>query len=368
MTTNVAIILGTRPEIIRFAPIIKDLKKKKDLSLEVIHTGQHYSYELNKIFFDELELPQPEHTLVLQSESPVKQLAEIVSKVSDVYTKLSPRLICVWGDTNSSLGAGIAANKMHLKLMHVEAGCRSNDFNMAEEYNRIVLDHISDKLVPLATHDKQNLETEHVHGEIYLAGDPLYDVFLAKRRNLRLKGLTSLYKKRRHLGILTLHRAENVDAEPVLRNILEKINESLLNNNDCDLIFPIHPRTKKMLEKYNLGNLIDKNYITVVEPLGYDELVELLLGSDFVITDSGGFQKEAFFAKKPCITLRKSTEWVDTVKLKTNILIDPSGIQKLPDIEKFLNITKVMFGNLRSAPYGNGHATEKIVRYIENSI
>ena len=224
MTTNVAIILGTRPEIIRFAPIIKDLKKKKDLSLEVIHTGQHYSYELNKIFFDELELPQPEHTLVLQSESPVKQLAEIVSKVSDVYTKLSPRLICVWGDTNSSLGAGIAANKMHLKLMHVEAGCRSNDFNMAEEYNRIVLDHISDKLVPLATHDKQNLETEHVHGEIYLAGDPLYDVFLAKRRNLRLKGLTSLYKKRRHLGILTLHRAENVDAEPVLRNILEKIN------------------------------------------------------------------------------------------------------------------------------------------------
>ncbi len=368
MKTDVAIILGTRPEIIRFAPIIKGLRKRKKLKVDIINTGQHYSYEMSRIFFDELELSSPDYSLVLQNESPIKQLAEIMTRISELYTKLSPKLVCVWGDTNSSLGAGMAANKMHLQLMHVEAGCRSNDHSMAEEYNRVILDHISDKLMPLSTHDKKNLEKESVHGDIYLAGDPLYDSFLLKKKNLELKGLTKLYKKRERLGILTLHRAENVDSKFILKNILRKINEAFSYNTKCDLVFPIHPRTRKMIEKYNLWDYIDKKHVTIVEPLGYDELVELLLGSDFVITDSGGFQKEAFFAQKPCITLRKSTEWVDTVKLGTNILIDPSGTEKLPNIETFLRKTSAIFKNLKAEPYGTGHATNRIVSYIEKSV
>lgn len=364
MSVDVAIVFGTRPEIIRFAPIIHKLKKEKFLNIQIIYTGQHYSPEMKDVFFNELGLDNPDHSLTLVSAQPEKQIAEVIDKSSTLFDTIKPMLVCVWGDTNSSLGAGLAANKMRLKLVHIEAGCRSADFNMAEEYNRIILDHIADVLIPLSTHDKENLEKEHVHGTVHQTGDPLYDIFLEKKRTLSRKGLINIFKKKKYVGLLTLHRAENVDSREILSKILGNISSSLRKSKNCNIIFPIHPRTKKMVDTYNLNDLIDNNFISTIDPLGYDEIMELLLDADFAITDSGGFQKEAFFAKKPCITLRKSTEWVDTVRLGVNLLQNPATFSTLPNLDKFVDTVSTNFELIKEIPYGNGQATEKIVRHI----
>ncbi len=368
MSTDVAIVLGTRPEIIRFAPIIKELNDQKSVSTEVVYTGQHYSPEMSNIFFEDLNLELPKYTISLNKKNPVEQTAEIIQGLATVFDELKPKIVCVWGDTNSSLSAGLAANKMRIKIMHIEAGCRSGDFSMSEEYNRIILDHISDFLIPLSKHDKENLQKELVHGEIYLAGDPLLDIFLNKKKSIKRRGLANQYKKNKYLALFTLHRAENVDSKTILKNILIGITNSLAKYNNCDVILPLHPRTKKMLQEFGFTKLIKSNFVNVTEPLGYDDIVEVLTDVDFVITDSGGLQKEAFFAKRPCITLRKSTEWVDTVKLKANKLIDPISFKELPNIENFVKTGNALFKKTVAKPYGDGNATEKIVGFINSRV
>lgn len=356
MPKKIAVVIGTRPEVIRFAPLIQHLDKSKKVTTDLIHTGQHYSNEMSAIFFKELGIKKPYKNLKIGSMEPATQTGELIIRCTEVFKKLQPDMVCVWGDTNSSLAAAIAANKLKIKLAHIEAGCRSYDYRMAEEYNRIVIDRISDYLFPLSPFDQANLKNEKVHGKIFQLGDPLYDIFKDKISNLKKQNLRDKYNLKDNYAILTLHRAENVDDKNILKRILTNLGEL----KDFKIVFPIHPRTKKMVENYKLNNLLNKKHIVLTDPLGYLEMLELLVESHFVITDSGGFQKEGFFAKKPVITLRKSTEWMDTVLLGTNILVDPLKEINLQRIAKKIpQLTKTL-STLKQTPYGKGNSSALI--------
>lgn len=366
MKRKIAIIVGTRPEIIRFSPIIQYLEKNKDVNYSLIHTGQHYSKEMSDIFFQELSLPNPTNNLAIRSANPYQQLAEIIEKTGQYIVNDKPDVVCVWGDTNSSLGAAIAANKTHTMLCHIEAGCRSGDFRMAEEYNRILIDNMSDLLFPVAQYDSLNLTKEKIHGRITFLGDPLYDAFLYNRDSALLKKINSINDIDNFSILFTLHRAENVDNPVILKRILKAINSTRSGK----VLFPIHPRTRKMIEKFDLANYVDNEIITTTEPLGYFEMLKALDKCNLVVTDSGGLQKEAFFAQRACITLRKSTEQHDTVRLGVNTLIDPEKdtLQSLPSVCTNSDKVNLHFKHISEKPYGDGASSPKIVKSIINEI
>lgn len=359
---KITIVVGTRPELIRFASLIHQLMKINDVKFSLVHTGQHYSKEMNEIFFRELGLPKPDVNLGVGGLEPNEQMGKIIIEMGKVIAREQPDIVCVWGDTNSSLGVAIAANKKNVKLYHIEAGCRSHDFPMAEEYNRILIDHLSDLLFPLSKNDRNNLLIEKVHGKSIFLGDPLYDVFLENQKKVSKVKIPEFINTEEKIILLTLHRAENVDNKRTLKNILTALNKI----ESKTIIFPIHPRTKKMIEKFGFNKLLNKDNIKLIKPLGYLELLKVLEQSELVITDSGGLQKEAFFAKKACITLRKGTEWLDTVKFKVNKLLDPEtdAINKLPKLCQSTKKINNLFKHIKEKPYGDGHATEKIVKAI----
>ena len=363
---KIAIIIGTRPELIRFSPLIHELIKGGQPELLLVHTGQHYSDSMNNVFFQELNIPKPHINLSVGGLEPNEQVGKIIVEMGKVIQNEKPDVICVWGDTNSSLGVAIAANKTATKLCHLEAGCRSHDFRMAEEYNRILIDHLSDLVFPLSLNDQSNLLKESVHGKSFFLGDPLYDVFLENQKLASKTMSNTLVKADMGLALLTLHRAENVDDAKILRKILESV--SKIENKK--IVFPIHPRTEKMIEQFGLGKFIAKKSVEIIPPLGCLEIMKLLELCDVVITDSGGLQKEAFFAQKACVTLRKSTEWSDTVRLGVNILLDPEtkAIVELPDVCQKAESINSLFEHMIELPYGDGHATKKIVQALIGEI
>jgi len=366
MKKKIAIVIGTRPEIIRFSPIIRILSDNSNVSYSLIHTGQHYSSDMSDVFFRELGLPKPTINLLIGASSPCEQTSEVIDKMGKYIETDKPDIVCVWGDTNSSLGAAIAANKTKTKLCHVEAGCRSHDFRMAEEYNRILIDHLADLLFPVAQCDLKNLLVEKIHGKTLFLGDPLYDAFLENSEKL-IKGSDGSTGGFKNISILfTLHRAENVDNPQILEKILKSINHIKTGK----IIFPIHPRTRKMIELYELNNLIDNETIITTSPLSYFDVLKILKQCDLVITDSGGLQKEAFFAQKTCITLRKSTEHLDTIRLKVNILIDPES-ESLDNLSEICSNAKKIgdtFKYISEMPYGDGHSSIQIVNAILDEI
>jgi len=360
---KIVIVFGTRPEIIRFAPVIRELEKINKVKIILLYTGQHYSDNLSQVFFDEFKIKPSNINLGVGEMSPVAQLGEIIKRAGRALLPVQPDVVCVWGDTNSSLGVSLAANKLSLKLAHIEAGCRSFDFRMAEEYNRIVIDHISNFLFPVSTNDKNNLIREKVGGEIFSVGDPLFDIFkdnvkrLKARKEKKFPNLTQKY------ALLTLHRAENVDSRSILKRILKE----LIRVRSHKIVFPIHPRTKKMIKKFGLTGLLKGKNIILMSPVGYLEILELILGSDLIITDSGGIQKEAFFARKPCLTLRKSTEWKDTVKLGANILLNPEeskDMDKLVFLVKDIDQVKRQLHMIKDKPYGQGNSSKEIAKIL----
>lgn len=355
------IVFGTRPELIRFASIIHQFLKLGNVKLTLVHTGQHYSEDMNEVFFKELNIPKPDANLGVGGLEPNEQMGKIIIGMNGVLDKYNPDVVCVWGDTNSSLGAAIAANKKVIKLCHLEAGCRSHDFRMAEEYNRILIDHLSDLLFPLSKNDYNNLKTEKVHGKSIFIGDPLFDVFLENQKKIKNIDLKKITNGKEVSVLMTIHRAENVDSKGTLENILKAVGKIESHN----VLFPIHPRTKKMISKFGFSKYLGKDNIITVPPLGYFELLKVLGACDIVITDSGGLQKEAFFAHKACITLRKSTEWMDTVKLKANVLLNPEqkSINRLSKLCVTL-VKQDIFSSIKSMPYGDGNATKKIVKRI----
>lgn len=356
--------VGTRPEFIRMSPIIKAVQQSSSLELQLLHTGQHYSYEMDKTFFDELNIPKPDVNLEVGSGSHARQTAEIMLRMEKVVEDLKPDLVVVFGDTNSSLAAALTAVKMQISLAHLEAGCRSYDLRMPEEANRRLIDHIADFLFPVSKYPAEILRGEKVPGKIFECGDPLYDVFRVNFGIARGKSgiLRNLGLENQPFALLTLHRAETVDKQKTLKNIVS----ALKNIGSLPIVFPIHPRTEKRLEDFNLRKDLDRSTVDVTPPVGYWDFLVLLSMASWVITDSGGVQKEAFFARVPCLTLRRTTEWMETVDLGANTLIDPDdrklsnllavAVEQAPRVREKLPALK--------NPYGDGHASERIVDFF----
>lgn len=346
---KIAVAAGTRPEFIQVEPIIRELNKR-GIDTLFIHSGQHYDYDMDKIFFDEMHMPNPTHYLGIGSKLPGEQIGEMITKSESIFREEKPDMLLVSGDTNTALGVALAANKSKIKVGHFEAGMRSFDRSMPEEINRIIIDNFSDILFSPTESGIKNLHDNGIHDNVFLAGDVMLDSIIYYRKLIENKSRTleELSLDKKPYLLLTLHREANTDNERRLKNILEAISSV-----PYMVIFPIHPRTKQRIQSFNIK--LPEN-IRVISPAGYFEFLRLIFHSDKLLTDSGGAQKQAFFLKKPCITLRPNTEWVETIENGWNILVDDNQ-EKI--IEAVSSFNPQGFPDL--SLFGNGESSHKII-------
>jgi UDP-N-acetylglucosamine 2-epimerase (non-hydrolysing) len=360
----IAIILGTRPEIIKMSPIIRSCEKR-GLDFFILHTGQHYSYEMDRVFFDELRLPKPTYNLDVGSKSHAEQTGLIMAGVEKVLAEKKPDIVLVQGDTNTVLAGTLAASKclvrgnrlLPVEIGHVEAGLRSFDRTMPEEVNRIVADHLSDYLFAPTDVARENLRNEGIYDKkIFITGNTIVDaVFenleLAKRKTnmIRELGLSA-----DGYFLVTLHRQENVDEKTRLKGILKGL-IYLHDSTGIPLVFPVHPRTEKMIKSFKLK----MDGFQMIKPQGFMEFLQLESTARLALTDSGGVQEETCILKVPCVTLRDSTERPETVAVGANIVagVTPDSIVKAAE---------VMMERARSwkNPFGDGKTGERIVRIL----
>jgi len=296
------LVLGTRPQIIKSIPLIRIASVDKDIDLSIIHTGQHYDYEMTASLFEEFDLPKPDANLEVGSHPHIEQLALIMSRLNKEMK--DPDLILVPGDTNSALAAALVASKRGIPLAHIESGARSYDMKMKEEVNRRLIDHCSDLLFAPTVNCRMNLLDEKVRGDVFKTGDTMLDMFYASRESVeKCTIVEDLSLEETGYHILTLHRPENVDDPQKLTLRLDEM------RNMDEVIFPVHPRTRKRLKDFDIE--IPRN-IKGIKPVNYIEMLKLVKHSKGVATDSGGLQKEAFWSGKLMATLRENTEWPET--------------------------------------------------------
>lgn len=383
-------IVGARPQFIKLAPIAKAIQEqihvvlKIEMEHKIIHTGQHYDYQMDKVFFEELGIPDPEYNLEVGSASHGQQTGEMLKRAEEVLLKENPDFVLVYGDTNSTFAGAFVCAKLGIPVAHVEAGLRSYNRGMPEEINRILTDRCSDMLFCPTENACQNLKKEGISNiankgklmdlksidSIYLdqkfpiavnVGDIMYDTVLlglkiAEEKSNILKNLKLEPKK---YFLATVHRAENSDDKEKLKNILaafEEINKKIL------VVFPVHPRTKKNLELFNITPSVHKQ-ILMMDPVSYLDMLILEKNAMKVLTDSGGIQKEAYFFDVPCITLREETEWIETLEGGSNTLV---GTNK----EKICHTAFTSQANKPPSlsPFGDGHTAERILSALSQII
>ena len=358
------LILGTRPQIIKSAPLIHLAKNDSDIDMQVIHTGQHYDYEMSKEFFDELNLPDPTANLNIGSGTHAWQTGKMLIALEKVLIKEKPDLVMVPGDTNSTIAGALSASKLHIPVAHVEAGERSYNMDMPEEINRRLTDHCSTLLCAATKNSVNNLLKEGIdQKKIHLVGDTMYDSILnhiseAMEENL----LEKLDLKRDSYAVLTAHRPENVDSP----KRLEEIVDATTQLTDLIVVFPIHPRTKRRLEETGLQKKLKKN-VRIIKPLKYREMLNLMKNAKLLLTDSGGMQKEAFWLETPCVTLRNETEWTETIELGANVLVGTDPEKIVMETNRILR-NETVNRKLRADtnPFGDGRASEKILNIIKD--
>ena len=365
-TVKIAPIVGVRPQIIKSAPILRLLNQDKEVALYLVHSGQHYDFEMSKIFFNELSLPDPLYNLNVGSGSHATQTARLMTRVEKVITKLQPDVVVVFGDANTTLAGGLAAVKMHVPVCHVEAGLRSYDMGMPEEVNRILTDHCSQMLCAPTEEAVKNLKREGFgEDSVLLSGDTMFDALLQHEEDVEKSTIIeSLGLTKKVCAVLTLHRAENVDDKERLKRIILAI----MKLNEITIVFPAHPRTKRRLREANLEGALKKmRHVMLTDPLGYFDMLKLVKNSAVILTDSGGMQKEAFLVRVPCVTLRYNTEWVETVRLGANRLVGAETRQILMETRRILENEGVK-RELESLPnpYGDGKASQKIVEDLKD--
>lgn len=361
---KIAIVLGTRPEIIKMSPIMDEIIKNED-ELITIHTGQHYDLEMSKQFFTDLDLPLPKYNIGIGSNTANKQISIIISELEQILLDEKIDIVLVQGDTNTVLAGAITANKLKIPVGHVEAGLRSFDKDMPEENNRIIADTCSNLFFVPTPETAINLQNEGIdHNRIHVTGNTIVD---ACYRNLDIAIKKSEVKDIIEFDeyiALTLHRAENVDDPERLENIVN----SLLNL-DYNIVFPLHPHTRKSLENANLyDKILNSDHIQITKPLGYLDFLYLLSKSSMILTDSGGVQEEAVTLNIPCVTLRYNTERPETIHTGGNILAGTGQKEIQSNIEKILN-NKDVYDKMAGAknPYGDGHSSERILEIIKSS-
>lgn len=305
-------IVGARPQFIKAAVLSREIRKEQ---IEIlVHTGQHYDANMSAVFFKELEIPEPDYNLGIGSGTHGRQTGTMLTAIEEVLIKELPDWVIVYGDTNSTLAGALAAAKLHNKVAHVEAGLRSFNRQMPEEINRVMTDHISDLLFCPTRTAVQNLESEGIKQGVHLVGDLMQEgLFWAlEKARLSLRVFNQLKLRPKKYLLVTVHRAENTDDPIRLSKILDAFNSL-----DDQLIWPIHPRTRKKLEEINWHPL---SHIQMIEPLGYVDMVTLEKNARMILTDSGGIQKEAYWLGVPCVTMRDETEWVETIESGSNTL------------------------------------------------
>jgi UDP-N-acetylglucosamine 2-epimerase len=361
---RITFIVGARPQFIKSAPVIAELAHKKWADLRFIHTGQHYDTELSSIFFRELKIPRPDVNLHVGSGSHALQTGTIMKRVETELIKERPDLVLVPGDTNTTLGAALASVKLGVPVAHLEAGLRSRDMTMPEEVNRRLTDHCSRLLFAPTKTAAANLKQEGLGNWTYLTGDTMVDSLKQVRHLVRGAKRTVLSRfslSERNYVLVTLHRPSNVDQQERLAAIFAALNKVAMK---FKVIFPAHPRTRLRLQRLGLGKAFGKGGVTLVAPQGYIEILTLIQNSACLITDSGGMQKESFMLHVPCLTLRKVTEWPETLKGDANQLIN--SVHKIPNAvfsvadDNALRLQIRRLGN----PFGDGTASRKVVQII----
>jgi UDP-N-acetylglucosamine 2-epimerase (non-hydrolysing) len=343
-------IVDARPNYIKLAAVYDVFSRLFEHI--IVDTGQHYDYEMNRIFFNQLSIPEPNYFLGVGSGSHCYQIGEILKNAEEILLKEKPDIVVVYGDTNSTLGGALAAIKSGFRVAHVEAGLRSFDLYMPEEVNRRIIDHISYMLFAPTRGSVENLLREKVIGEIFLTGDVHVDILLKWLETAEAKS-TILERLNLDSGdyiVATIHRVENVENINRLSRIIELVNDL---SKFYKVVFPVHPRTRKKLMDTGLLEKINVKNVILTEPLGYLDFLKLLKHSDRVITDSGGVQREAYLLKKPTIVLRKTTEWIELIKAGWIKLYDPDIKIALKEILPF-----------KPSPHyenilGDGNASEK---------
>jgi UDP-N-acetylglucosamine 2-epimerase (non-hydrolysing) len=363
---SIVVVVGTRPEIIKMAPIIRELEKR-GIDYAFIHTGQHYDYEMSQVFLEELGLPKPHESFVLENSNPAAQIGEMMIKLERSLKKFWSRktkVMLIQGDTNTMLAAGLTALKLSIRIGHVEAGLRSFDWRMPEEHNRRMIDHVSHYLFAPTEIARRNLSEEHVWGEIFVTGNTIIDavdIYFDKVKDIEDEILKQV--KFNEYALVTFHRAENVDNPQVLRDFVK-----ILENSPIPIIFPIHPRTKKRLQDYGMwGEVKDIRHLQLLPPQGYFEFLALMKNCRLIMTDSGGLQEEATHPKirKPLLVLRSSTERPEAVIHGFAKVVGTNPIIVLTELEKILN-NEVKLPE--SSPFGDGKAATRIVNIISSKL
>lgn len=357
MKIKIVTVVGARPQFIKAAVLSKLFSEEVCIDEVLIHSGQHYDHNMSEQFFSELGIPKPKYNLGVNPGTQAEQTAAIMQKIEPVLINEDPDLVLVYGDTNTTLAAAITAKKLNLKLAHIEAGLRSFRSGMSEEINRIVTDRISDYLFCPSQISKDNLAREGISDGVFLCGDIMLDIFLKTLRQSD-EGVTlnSFGLKAKGFYFVTFHRAENVDNTVNLKNIVHGLQS--LSQGSKEVVVALHPRSLNAIESAGLS----MNNVRVLKPLPYHQTVMLLANASAVITDSGGLQKESYFAKTPCVTLRDETEWVETLEGGYNRLLATDNPINL--IDAVAEAEKLSFKDV--APhYGTGLAGTAIVAQLK---
>ena len=363
MTAKIVSVVGARPNFMKIAPIIEELNKNSIKNM-LIHTGQHYSANMSDNFFRDLKLPQPDINLNVGSLSRAGQISIIMQELEKILIAEKPKLVIVVGDVNSTIAAALTASSLKIKVAHVEAGLRSFDMGMPEESNRILTDHISDFLFCTEESGADNLKMEGIDKKkIFFVGNVMIDTLSKNLYNAKNSKILEKLNLKGNYCILTAHRPENVDEESKLKNLVEMIDEV---QRLVKVVYPVHPRTIKMMKQFNLyDNFRKMANVAVCEPLGYLDFICLIKNSKFVITDSGGLQEESTYLGIPCLTIRKNTERPVTVEQGTNTI---TGLDKNRVIAEIHKIMKGKYKHGRKIKLWDGKAAERIVEVLVNKL
>ncbi len=352
---KIATIIGARPQFVKAAVVSNSIKNKQSVTEVIIHTGQHYDINMSDVFFAELGIPLPTHNLNIGSGSHGDQTGRMMIRIEDVLKKENPDIVLLYGDTNSTVAGALVAAKLQIPIAHVEAGVRSFNRLMPEEINRVVTDHISTWLFCPTKVASKNLSKEGITVGVNNVGDVMYDCNLLFGQIAEKKSsiLDDLDLQSSQYYLATIHRPENTDHPQRLREIF-----GALAKLDLPVLLPIHPRTKNILAKEKI--VINDKVIRVVDPISYFDMVKLQKHATMILTDSGGIQKEAYFCKVPCITLRDETEWTELVDSGWNRIVGAESDRILSAVESFQTENLQPFQNL----YGDGRAASKIIEML----
>ena len=347
-------IIGARPQFVKAATLSRELQKYDDIEEVIIHTGQHFDANMSAVFFEQMHISKPDYNLGIASLTHGAMTGRMMEEIEKIVLDENPDWMVVYGDTNSTLAGAIVSSKLNIKLAHVEAGLRSFNMKMPEEVNRILTDRISDVLFCPTDSAVKNLEKEgfeNIDCSIEKVGDVMYDAALFYKN----KSQKPNFELPDEFVLATIHRAENTDSKEKLAIIIEAFNEI---HKEIPVILTLHPRTKQYIEKYSL-----KPEFLLIDPVGYLEMIYLINHSKMILTDSGGLQKEAYFFKKPCVTLRDETEWIELVDSGANILSEIS----FENIVSAFNLMQHRDIDFSKELYGDGMAAKGIVDFIKNN-